>query len=223
MSCRLNTLRLVAMLRYFCFSCVWDSMSTGYAIALKLATGSTVARDWYIILRLDAYQQLVYCSSRLNVLLIATGCTSYYWLLVRVVPAGFSSSQRASAESLARRQNAVVSINSNDIVLLSLTPNTNCCAPADLYRSSSILRLFLAPVLAGPFAPADLSSSAEHDVVTDYIIIDGPLRCSSWFSFDVPADPSSSSSTCSWFLSYQLIHYTPAGSTWPLPDFEHLT
>ncbi|KZV28674.1 hypothetical protein F511_33623 [Dorcoceras hygrometricum] len=35
-------------------------MSTGYAIALKLATGSTIARrldkscDWYIILRLDA-------------------------------------------------------------------------------------------------------------------------------------------------------------------------
>ncbi|KZV35996.1 hypothetical protein F511_14513 [Dorcoceras hygrometricum] len=84
------------------------------------------------------------------------------------------------------------------------------CAPVDLYRSSSILRLFLASVPAGPFAPADLSSSAEHDVVTDYIIIDGPLRCSSWFSFDVPADPSSSSSACSWFLSYQLIHYAPA-------------
>ncbi|KZV17492.1 hypothetical protein F511_10879 [Dorcoceras hygrometricum] len=97
------------------------------------------------------------------------------------------------------------------------------CAPVDLYRSSSILRLFLASVPAGPFAPADLSSSAEHDVVTDYIIIDGPLRCSSWFSFDVPAGPSSSSSACSWFISFQLIHYTPAGSTWPPPDFEHLT
>ncbi|KZV24622.1 G-type lectin S-receptor-like serine/threonine-protein kinase [Dorcoceras hygrometricum] len=85
------------------------------------------------------------------------------------------------------------------------------CAPADLYRSSSNMRLFLASVPAGPFAPAELSSSAEHDVVTDYIIIDGPLRCSSCFSFDVPADPSSSSSACSWFLSYQLIHYAPAG------------
>ncbi|KZV31092.1 Aldose-1-epimerase domain containing protein [Dorcoceras hygrometricum] len=103
---------------------------------------------------------------------------------------------------------------------------TGCISTAALqllYRSSSILRLFLAPVPAGPFAPADLSSSAEHDVVTDYIIIDGPLRCSSWFSFDVPADPSSSSSACSWFLLYQLIHYAPAGSTWPLPDFEHMT
>ncbi|KZV48288.1 cyclin-dependent kinase inhibitor 5-like [Dorcoceras hygrometricum] len=39
-----------------------------------------------------------------------------------------------------------------------------------LYRSSSNLRLFSASVPAGPFAPADLSSSAEHDVVTDYII-----------------------------------------------------
>ncbi|KZV34217.1 hypothetical protein F511_39315 [Dorcoceras hygrometricum] len=72
-------------------------------------------------------------------------------------------------------------------------------------------------------APAELSSSAEHDVVTNDIIIDGPFRCSSWFSFDVPADPSSSSSACSWFISFQLIHFAPAGSTWPPPDFEHLT
>ncbi|KZV45505.1 hypothetical protein F511_08008 [Dorcoceras hygrometricum] len=78
-------------------------------------------------------------------------------------------------------------------------------APADLYRSSYSLRLFLASVPAGPFAPADLSSSAEHDVITEYIIIDGPLRCSNWFSFDVPADPSSSSSACSWFISFQLV------------------
>ncbi|KZV45070.1 putative beta-1,3-galactosyltransferase 20 [Dorcoceras hygrometricum] len=92
-----------------------------------------------------------------------------------------------------------------------------------LYRSSSILRLFLASVPAGPFAPADLSSFAEYDVVTNDIIIDGPLRCSSWFSFDVPAGPSSYSSTCSWFISFQLIHFAPAGSTWPPPDFEHLT
>ncbi|KZV41379.1 DNA polymerase eta [Dorcoceras hygrometricum] len=49
-------------------------------------------------------------------------------------------------------------------------------APADLYRSSSILRLFLASVPAGPFAPADLSSSAEHDVITDYIVIDGSVK-----------------------------------------------
>ncbi|KZV34149.1 hypothetical protein F511_42060 [Dorcoceras hygrometricum] len=87
----------------------------------------------------------------------------------------------------------------------------------------SNLRLFLASVPAGPIAPADLSSSAEHDVVTNDIIIDGPLRCSSWFPFDVPAGPSSSSSACSWFISFQLIHFAPAGSTWPPPDFEHLT
>ncbi|KZV56579.1 hypothetical protein F511_04988 [Dorcoceras hygrometricum] len=71
---------------------------------------------------------------------------------------------------------------------------------------------------AGLLAPADLSSSADHDVVTDDIIIDGPLRCSSWFPFDVPAGPSSSSSACSWFLSFQLVHYAPAGSTWSPPD-----
>ncbi|KZV29752.1 plant intracell Ras-group-related LRR protein 6 [Dorcoceras hygrometricum] len=140
------------------------------------------------------------------------------WSFLEEVPAGFIIA-RPSAESLARRQNAVVSTYANDIVLQSPTSNTNCCAPADLYRSSSILRLFLASVPAGPFAPADLSSSAEHDVVTDYIIIDGPLRCSSWFSFDVPVGPSSSSSACSWFISFQLIHYAPASSTWPPPDF----
>ncbi|KZV28069.1 hypothetical protein F511_02155 [Dorcoceras hygrometricum] len=75
---------------------------------------------------------------------------------------------------------------------------------------------------AGLLAPADLSTSADHYVVTDDIIIDGPLRCSSWFPFDVPAGPSSSSSACSWFLSFQLVHYAPAGSTWPPPDYEQL-
>ncbi|KZV16085.1 hypothetical protein F511_29010 [Dorcoceras hygrometricum] len=74
-----------------------------------------------------------------------------------------------------------------------------------------------------PAALQLLSSSAEHDVVTNDIIIDGPLRCSSWFPFDVPAGPSSSSSACSWFISFQLIHFAPGGSTWPPPDFEHLT
>ncbi|KZV31184.1 hypothetical protein F511_05657 [Dorcoceras hygrometricum] len=92
------------------------------------------------------------------------------------------------------------------LIMMTLLMSSSLSAPADLYRSSSILRLFLASVPDGPFAPADLSSSAEHDVVTDYIIIDGPLRCSSWFSFDVPADPSSSSSACSWFF------IVPAGS-----------
>ncbi|KZV56943.1 hypothetical protein F511_16888 [Dorcoceras hygrometricum] len=72
-------------------------------------------------------------------------------------------------------------------------------------------------------ATADLSSSTDYDDVTDYIIIDGPLRCSSWFPFDVPAGPPSSSSACSWFLSFQLVHYALAGSTWPPPDYEQLT
>ncbi|KZV35343.1 separase [Dorcoceras hygrometricum] len=70
---------------------------------------------------------------------------------------------------------------------------------------------------------ANISSSAEHDVVTDDIIIDGPLRCSSWFPFDVPACPPSFFSACSWFLSFQLVHYAPAGSTWPPHDYEKLT
>ncbi|KZV20702.1 mitogen-activated protein kinase kinase kinase 1-like [Dorcoceras hygrometricum] len=58
------------------------------------------------------------------------------------------------------------------------------------------------------------SSSADYDVVTDDIIFDGPLRCSSWFPFDVPAGSSSSSSACSWFLSFQLIHFAPAAAVY---------
>ncbi|KZV18036.1 hypothetical protein F511_31091 [Dorcoceras hygrometricum] len=104
---------------------------------------------------------------------------------------------------------------------MTLLMSSSLSAPVDLYRSSSSLRLFLASVPAGPLAPADLSSSAEHDVVTNDIIIDGPLRCSSWFFFDVQADPSSSSA-CSWFISFQLIHFAPAGSTCPPPDYEQL-
>ncbi|KZV25147.1 hypothetical protein F511_42008 [Dorcoceras hygrometricum] len=61
-------------------------MSTGYAITLKLATGSTVACDW------------IYSNS----------C----WYLAT---AG-SSTQRASAESLAQEQNAVVSTYLSELV-----------------------------------------------------------------------------------------------------------
>ncbi|KZV32110.1 hypothetical protein F511_12390 [Dorcoceras hygrometricum] len=70
------------------------------------------------------------------------------------------------------------------LIVMSLLMSSSLSSPADL------------------LAPADLSSSADHDVITDDIIIDGPLRCSSWFPFDVPSDPSSSSSACSWFLSF---------------------
>ncbi|KZV18665.1 hypothetical protein F511_40663 [Dorcoceras hygrometricum] len=75
-------------------------------------------------------------------------------------------------------------------MMTSLLMSSTLSAPADLYLSSSNLRLFSASVPAGPFAPADLSSSAEHDVVTNDIIIDGPFRCSSWFP-----------------LMFQLVHF----------------
>ncbi|KZV54988.1 hypothetical protein F511_35697 [Dorcoceras hygrometricum] len=87
-----------------------------------------------------------------------------YYSCLLVIP-----SQRASAESLARRQNAVVSNYSNDIVLLSLTSSTNCCF---LLIVMSLLMSSLLSSPAGLLAPADLSSSADHDVVTDDIIID---------------------------------------------------
>ncbi|KZV29435.1 hypothetical protein F511_15880 [Dorcoceras hygrometricum] len=57
------------------------------------------------------------------------------------------STQRASAESLARRQNAVVSTYVNDIVLLSLSPSTYLLVNSSLrldfllYDVASLLRL----------------------------------------------------------------------------------
>ncbi|KZV46827.1 hypothetical protein F511_36530 [Dorcoceras hygrometricum] len=63
----------------------------------------------------------------------------------------FSSSQRASAKSLARMQNAVVPTYSNDIILLSLTPT---------------LQL--------------LSSSADSDDITADVIIADSRSCASF-------------------------------------------
>ncbi|KZV50445.1 hypothetical protein F511_33772 [Dorcoceras hygrometricum] len=59
---------------------------------------------------------------------------------------------------------------------MTLLMSSSLSAPADHYRSSSNLRLLSASVPASPLAPADLTSSAEHDVVTNDIIIDGILH-----------------------------------------------
>ncbi|KZV30879.1 hypothetical protein F511_10813 [Dorcoceras hygrometricum] len=55
------------------------------------------------------------------------------------------------------------------------------------------------------------------------IMMSSPMTSSSMVHLDVPAGSSSSSSACSWFLSFQLIHFAPAGSTWHPPDYEQLT
>ncbi|KZV21997.1 hypothetical protein F511_40597 [Dorcoceras hygrometricum] len=52
-------------------------------------------------------------------------------------------------------------------------------------------------------APADLSSSADHDDVTDDIIIIGPLGCSSWFPSSLALAAGSYRS--SWFTMLQLV------------------
>ncbi|KZV36735.1 sensory histidine protein kinase [Dorcoceras hygrometricum] len=178
----------------------------------------------------------------------------------------FFSLQRASAESLARRQNAVVSINSNDIVLLSLTPNTNCwlhCSSLlidhPVRRRFSLALLFkTADSFSSTADHSELSSSADCDDITaDVIIADSDLCASSqllivmtssllliassriyaelsagMFFFDTsPADfivpvPAGSSflfSAYSWLSSFPLVHYAPAGSTWPPPDYEQRT
>ncbi|KZV19868.1 hypothetical protein F511_29941 [Dorcoceras hygrometricum] len=103
----------------------------------------------------------------------------------------FSSLQRESAESLARRQNSVVSTYVNVIVLLSLTPSTICwlhCSSLliDLpvrrrfsLASGSYIDCFLFASTPA-CAPADLSSSADCDDITaDVIIADSDLCASS--------------------------------------------
>ncbi|KZV27083.1 hypothetical protein F511_14103 [Dorcoceras hygrometricum] len=129
------------------------------------------------------------------------------------------STQRASAEYLARRRFIHCYVCCCQLLVQHCSSAVNSFLNSD---SQQIRQHFLFASTPA-CATAELSSSAEHDFVTDYIIIDGPLGCSSWFPFDVPAGSSSSSNACSWFLSFQLIHYVPAGSTWPPPDYEQLT
>ncbi|KZV34137.1 nucleolin-like [Dorcoceras hygrometricum] len=76
-------------------------------------------------------------------------------------------SQRASAESLPRRQNAVVSTYSNNIVLLSLTSSTNCW----LHCSSLLLADVTADFIIADPALALLFTTADSDDITADVII----------------------------------------------------
>ncbi|KZV15889.1 phosphoinositide phospholipase C 2-like [Dorcoceras hygrometricum] len=68
----------------------------------------------------------------------------------------------------------------------------------------------------------------SRNCVTNYIhkfftssCLDVPVPAGSLIG--VPAGPPSFFSACSWFLSFQRIHFAPAGSTWSPPDYEQLT
>ncbi|KZV56861.1 hypothetical protein F511_27728 [Dorcoceras hygrometricum] len=80
--------------------------------------------------------------------------------------------------------------------------------------SSSLIQISLTSTSA--CATADLSSSTDYDDVTDYIIIDGPLRCSSWFPFDVTAAslqihfPSAGALCNQRLLQQHYSHFQPA-------------
>ncbi|KZV49592.1 hypothetical protein F511_15452 [Dorcoceras hygrometricum] len=90
-----------------------------------------------------------------------------------------------------------------------------------LLRSSSQLLIVMTSSLL-----LIASSRIYADVITAdsrFLFASIQQLISSTSEFDVPAGSSSSSSACSWFLSFQLIHYAPAGSTWPPPDYEQLT
>ncbi|KZV46625.1 hypothetical protein F511_37857 [Dorcoceras hygrometricum] len=143
-----------------------------------LATG--FPNDW--LYQTMSYQLIQTTSfvmhPQLVVPLLASGCTvATCWLL---------PSQSPSAESLARKQNDVVSTYSNDIVLLSLTSSIICCF---LLIVMSLLMSSLLSSPAGLLAPADLYSSADHDA--------SPMTSSSMVHLDVPAGS---------LLMFQLVH-----------------
>ncbi|KZV23512.1 hypothetical protein F511_39608 [Dorcoceras hygrometricum] len=162
---------------------------------------------------------------------LSSGCTiAACWSL---------PSQSPSAEFLARKQSAVVSIYPNDIVLLSLTSSIICCLRLveqvkiclQLVVQSLVvkcLRLDFQTTAACWSLPsqspsAEFLARKQNAVVSIYpndivlLSLTSSIICCS------PAGPSSSSSACSWFLSFQLVHYAPAGSTWPPPNYEQLT
>ncbi|KZV28763.1 hypothetical protein F511_29241 [Dorcoceras hygrometricum] len=115
-------------------------MSIGYAIALKLATGSTIARDW--VDQTMSYQLIQMTSFAKHPRLVEYNAEALVWIYCSCLLLScdcWLSTQRASAESLARRQNAVVSTYVNDIVLLSLSPSTNCCSLLIVMTSSLLL------------------------------------------------------------------------------------
>ncbi|KZV30878.1 hypothetical protein F511_10812 [Dorcoceras hygrometricum] len=247
-----------------------------------LATGCTVACDWYIILLLDAYQQLVYCSLRLDVLLIASGCTSYLlvslesctcWFLAQNHLLNLSAKAKRCRINLFKRHRFAIAnskyhllVNSSlrldtssSLTLLFTTTDCDdittdviiadsrfllvlCLDPTT--DSSSCLLIMLMSLLMSSLliqrlilltsssliqllrflSSADLYALALLLVFLHLLIMmSSPMTSSSMVHLDVPAGSSSSSSACSWFLSFQLIHFAPAGSTWPPPDYEQLT
>ncbi|KZV16347.1 mediator of RNA polymerase II transcription subunit 34 [Dorcoceras hygrometricum] len=113
-------------------------------------SSTSEARDWYIILRLDAYQQLV----------VQT-------LVVKFL--------RLDYPTTARRQNAVVSINPNDIVLLSLTSSINW-----LHCSSLLIADVTADFIFVDPALALLFTTADCDDITANVIIADSRSCASF-------------------------------------------
>ncbi|KZV35801.1 hypothetical protein F511_38944 [Dorcoceras hygrometricum] len=89
--------------------------------------------------------------------------------------------------------------------------------------------LLIADVTADFIFPLALQLIFSHQLIFLHllIMISSPMTSSSMVHLDVPAGSLLMFqlvhiffSACSWFLSFQLIHYAPAGSTWPPPDYE---
>ncbi|KZV51166.1 hypothetical protein F511_33257 [Dorcoceras hygrometricum] len=140
---------------YYCFALLLNSLSTGYAkhcslrldenclrldfqlvvtICLQLVVQSLVSNacDWTSHDWVDqtmSYQLIQMTSFAKHPRLVEYKAEALVWICCSFLLVScdcWISTQRASAESLARRQNAVVSTYVNDIVLLSLSPSTNC-------------------------------------------------------------------------------------------------
>ncbi|KZV50850.1 S-locus receptor kinase [Dorcoceras hygrometricum] len=101
-----------------------------------IVLGRDLFVKWVLIHSLNNLAQLTKCASESVCDILQSAC----WSFLEEVPAGFIIA-RPSAESLARRQNAVISTYANDIVLQSPTSNTNCWLNCDwilLVRRRSI-------------------------------------------------------------------------------------
>ncbi|KZV29171.1 hypothetical protein F511_37661 [Dorcoceras hygrometricum] len=97
---------------------------------LVLKPGEMMCLRLVVQLVVTIFLQLVVQSLVVKRLQLDFPTTAACWSFLEEVPAGFIIA-RLSAESLARRQNAVVSTYANDIVLQSPTSNTNCWLNCD--------------------------------------------------------------------------------------------
>ncbi|KZV30601.1 ABC transporter A family member 2-like [Dorcoceras hygrometricum] len=148
--------------------------------------------DWILCAWLQFFATSAFLASGFHVDWICNSTVSYDWIHCssRLLPAGFiianhqlnlnAKEKRCRINLFKRHRFAIANFEYARLVALFLFTSMTACATADL------------------------SSSADYNDVTDYIIIDGPLRCSSWFPFLLLA-LATGSYRSNWFTMLQLV------------------